>query len=269
MSLTHLQAGQFVELEVYLDSAGCYIQSDKPIGVCTYLTGGEYNGIFTSDPAQAWLPSTEQRISNAMIAPFIPAGFSNLNAHYALIMTPTATKTDTKVSIGGATLVPLSGGIWYDNDTAKMSFYAVPLTNNTASYFFTNDAGFIIMCYGVGNDESYYYLAGSAMRDLQAAFYANNVYHNSLKDTTFCDKVVNFRAEVEGLHPDSERIKWFFDDVEDLNGRDHAEWSKTYDAGEHHENVDMVVRFQNGEIKTISALLNVKVFWTKIRNIRN
>ncbi|MCL2311986.1 MAG: IgGFc-binding protein, partial [Firmicutes bacterium] len=52
-SLTNLQAGQFVELEISLNNNGCYIQADKPIGVCTYLTGQEYSvGSAYSDPAQ-------------------------------------------------------------------------------------------------------------------------------------------------------------------------------------------------------------------------
>ena len=37
-SLNNLQAGQFVELEIILSNNGCYIQSDKPVGVCAYLT---------------------------------------------------------------------------------------------------------------------------------------------------------------------------------------------------------------------------------------
>jgi hypothetical protein len=57
-----------------------------------------------------------------MIAPFIPSGSTTLTAHYALITTPTDTKDNTRVSIGGAPPVPLSGGSWYDHGSAGMSF---------------------------------------------------------------------------------------------------------------------------------------------------
>ena len=157
-ALTGLQAGQFVELEVTLANKGCYIQANKPVGVCTYLTSISYNGLGISDPSQAWLPAIEQMRKSALIAPFIPVGATQINQHRTLVVTPTATKDDTRVSIGGSSLEPLSDGTWYDNDMG-MSFYNMQLTNQTASYYFTNTAGLIIMCYGVGNSESYYYLA--------------------------------------------------------------------------------------------------------------
>jgi len=165
-NLTNLRAGQFVELEVSLKNNGCFIQADKPVGVCAYLTGCSYNPGGISDPAQSWLPAIEQTATETLIAPFIPTGSTALNAHYALVITPTATKDDTKVSIGGATATVLSGGSWRDNAAASMSFYTMPLTKPTASYNFTNQAGLIIMCYGVGSAESYYFLAYSAMRNL-------------------------------------------------------------------------------------------------------
>jgi len=164
MTLTNLQSGQFVELEVNLNNNGCYIQSDKPIGVCTYLTGGMYNGFEISDPAQAWLPAIEQTISSALIAPFIPIDTTNLNQHYALIVTPTATQNNTTVSVGGAPTA-LNGGTWR-NHSSGYSFYSMPLTNDTASYLFSNPGKLFIMSYGIGEAESYYYLAASAMRDL-------------------------------------------------------------------------------------------------------
>jgi hypothetical protein len=46
------------------------------------------------------------------------------------------------------------------------------------------------------------------MRDLDAAFYANDIHFQDLKDNYFCDSLVNFRAEIEGLHQTAtERIK--------------------------------------------------------------
>jgi hypothetical protein len=107
-----------------------YIQANKPVGVCTYLTGCTYNGTGISDPSQAWLPAIEQLVPKALIAPFVPNGVTALNSHRALVMTHTSAKNQTMVSIGGAPDAPVSGGTWYDNAAAGMSFYNMPLTNN-------------------------------------------------------------------------------------------------------------------------------------------
>ena len=167
-TLTGRNAGQWVELEVSSANNGCYIEADKPIGVCTYLTGSNYNAPSTfSDPAQAWLSALEQTTTLARIAPFIPPAASSITNHYAVVITPTATKNNTTLSTNGGAFVPLSGGTWTDH-SSSYSFYTLPLSTVTVTvpYEFTNPAGLIIMCYGMGKDESYYYLAGSAMRDL-------------------------------------------------------------------------------------------------------
>ena len=116
-----IDAGQFIELEVSLANDGCYIEADKPIGVCTYLTSIQYTGLGISDPSQAWLPAIEQTAPNALIAPFISAG-SVINQHYAIVMAPAGAALNTEVSIGGGTPISLLGETWYNNSDAKMSF---------------------------------------------------------------------------------------------------------------------------------------------------
>ena len=249
-----INAGEYIELEALLTNNGCYIHANNFVGVCTYLTSASYHGFWISDPAQAWLPATEQMGQSALIAPFVPTGSTNLNAHYAIIVTPFAAKEDTKVSIGGAPSVALSGGSWYDN--AEMSFYIMPLTNETASYNFTNNAGLIVMGYGTGSAESYYYLAGSAMRDLDAAFYANDIHFQDLKDTAFCAGAVEFRAEIEGeLHPDAGSLKWYVDGVEETSAQDQLEWNRYFAAGEYE--ITMKVHYETGETVSKTGTLQI------------
>jgi hypothetical protein len=252
-----INAGQYIELEALLANSGCFIQADKPVGVCTYLTGRTYNGLSTSDPSQAWLPAIEQMGKSAIIAPFIPNGSSNINQHRAIIITPFATKDNTTVSIGGGTPVALSGGDWYNNLTVtpQMSFYIMPLTNATASYNYTNTKGLIVMCYGYGTDESYFYLAGSAMRDLEAAFYANDVHFQDLKDNPFCAGEVTFRAEIEGLHPSAGSLKWYINNVEKLSAADQLTWSETFTPGEYA--IKMWVRFENNDTVSKTGALKI------------
>ena len=211
-SLTNLQTGQFIELEV--GNIGCYIKADKPVGVCSFLS---YLGIVIL-PAQCWIPALEQTFPKVQIASFAPTQYPT--NHCAVVCTPTGTKGDTKVSIGGALPTSLMGGSWIDHDIANMSFYTMPLDNDTASYIFTNSAGLIVFGYGSGGTASYYYLAGSAMRDLDAAFYANDVHFQELPDTTFCDKVVNFRAEIDNIGVAADSIKWYINGAEYLNAHE-------------------------------------------------
>jgi hypothetical protein len=101
----------------------------------------------------------------------------------------------------------------------------------------------------------------------EAAFYANNVHCDTLFKVTFCDKNVYFRAEVEG---EWESIKWFFGGIEDEAGQNLLQWSKTFEPGEHlNIPVKVEVLFANNETVIIEGTLNVRAFWTKIKNIRH
>ena len=260
-SLTNLNAGEWVELEVSLANNGCYIQSNKPVGVCTYLTGTRYNDPYDelSDPSQAWLPSLEQKIYSALIAPFIPEGVSNLSEHFALIITPTATKNrTTMIKISDGMEDSLSGGTWYDHTASKMSFYSMPLTDTTSAYLFTNrEGGLIIMGYGTGVAESYYYLSFSAMRTLDAAFYVNDIHYQELAAEFVCEQPVRFRAEINGdVSTDPGFLKWYINDVEEIAVRDQFAWSKTLAPDTYQIKIEVLME-GNMEIKTIEATLTI------------
>jgi len=259
-SLTNLNAGQWVELEVSLDSNGCYIQADKPVGVCAYLTSTGYNMPMdsVSDPAQAWLPSIEQKINKALIAPFIPYAITNLDQHYALIITPTATKNSTTVKIGTGAIRPLSDGKWYDNTAAGMSFYSLPLTNNTSAYLISNqESGLIIMGYGTGVAESYYYLASSAMRTLDISFYVNDIHYQNMYYEIVCMQPVVFRAKISGdISADTGHLKWYINDVEETAARDQITWSKPLTPGTYRIKIEVIME-DDIMSKTVEGTLTV------------
>ena len=71
-TLTNLQAGQFVELAVFSDSAGCYIKAEKPVEVCSYIASNHYTGK-PSLPSQCWIPGIGQTVTRALFAPFTPS----------------------------------------------------------------------------------------------------------------------------------------------------------------------------------------------------
>jgi hypothetical protein len=131
----------------------------------------------------------------------------------------------------------------------------MPLPNNAASYRFTNNAGLIILGYATANNASYYYLAGSAMRDLEAAFYANDVHFQDLKENPFCDNAVTFRAEIDGLHSGAGNLKWYINGVEQTSAQDQLTWSNTFSPGEYA--IKMWCRFENND--TISKTGTLKI----------
>ena len=267
MSFTNLQAGQFIELEINLNDNGCYIETNYPVGVCSFLTGCGYNTYTMSDPAQSWVPAIEQTVIDALVAPFVPDGDTNLTAHNALIISSKDTKDNTMVSVNGGTFQPLSGGIWRDHPSG-MSYYNMPMEHNKdKNYHFTNNGGIVVMCYGTGSAESYYYLGFSAMRNLDAAFYANNIHYQDLENNQICENVVNFRAEIDGKGVEIDTIKWFIDGVEETDVQNLFTWNKTFSPGEYE--ITMWVHFENDDTITLTSILKRKNLFLKLRNIKH
>ena len=165
-----INAGQYVELQLSSNTGACYIDADKPVGVCSYLVGDgtKYGGVnYIGDPAIAWIPAVNQTIETMVVAPFYPVvsengGSTNLNdirsKHYATIITKTATKTQTKIN---GTIIP-SG--WTDNIESGYSYYVKQFNNENdkgSVFRIENPNGIIVLCHGISTVESYYYNAGS------------------------------------------------------------------------------------------------------------
>ena len=259
----NLNAGQFAEFMVPLSSNGCFIHANKPVGVCTYLASSGYPGNTdaSADPAQAWLPSLEQFTNMVIIAPF--RSTTTITNHYALIVTPAATKHNTRVKTGLGAEEPLSGGTWHDKTVPFMmyepiSFYSMPLTSNVA-YKFTNDSGLIVMAYGYTGGESYYYLASSAMRDLTDLFYVNDIYYKDLASEVICAQPVQFRAEIRSnLNPLPGYLKWYINGMEEISARDKLNWERTFETGVYQ--IEMEVQWDDNEtIKTVTATIKVEL----------
>jgi len=258
-TLSNLQAGQFVELDINLINNGCFIHSNNPVGVCSYMTRFG-TPTLASQPSQCWIPGIEQSVTKAVIAPFVANVLNSIAIHYALLITPTDTKDNTMISIGGAPPQPISGGIWHNNATAGRSFYSMPLIDLTKSYIFSNQEGIIIFGYGVGlqpYNSSYYYLAYSAMRDLQATFSANDISYQLLKEHDFCEGDVHFMAEIEGLHPTHpNRITWWINGTEYLPAKTLDNWNKYFSAGTYEIRMDVI--FDNNETASKTGTLIIK-----------
>ena len=254
-----LNAGQFVELEAALSDGGCYLQSDKPIAVASFLMGLDYPDLYKKgDPAMAWVPPIEQTVMNVAIAPFIEKGTSVLEEHHALIVTPTATKNATTMRIGNGAPKALSGGTWTDNVPSGFSFYSMPLTNETATYYFENAAGLSVMGYGLGPYESYYYLAASSARQLNPAFYINDIHFEDANEQTYCAGEFKVRGVAQmQLAGGSDDITWFIDNVEQTAERGKLEWTiLSLSLNTPHE-IKMVVKAAYNEVFTLTTKITV------------
>jgi hypothetical protein len=229
-SLSNLSKGQFVELEISLLAGGCYIAADKPVGVCSYLLGSYYikANPLTGDPSLAWVPPVEQYVDSATIAPFFPATETALNEHAALILTRTSTLDETTMHIGTGVPTALSGGTWTTGTNPDYSFYNIPLTDRTKSYTFTNPNGLAVLGYGLGLDESYFYLAGSALRDLSAVFYVNGEHYLDVDGIMYCG-VSNFhiKAVLEYVSEEEGSVEWHIDGIMRTTITDELEWDLT------------------------------------------
>jgi gliding motility-associated-like protein len=249
----NLNSGEYVELEINRNEAGCYIESNRPVAVASYLTGLDFPGLsyYNGDPAMAWIPSIDQLVKETTIAPFIASGSSILSEHHILIIAPTAYRELTEMRIGNGAYSPLAGGVWL-NHPSGYSFYSMPLNNADESYGFRNSAGLAILGYGLGNYESYYYLAGSALRKLDASLYVNNIHNQDMEGQIFCADSVAVRAVVHYImHTDQGHLRWYIDGVEETAFEDRLEWYGNLSGGKHE--ISMIVKKENGVSDTVRS----------------
>jgi len=98
-------------------------------------------------------------------------------------------------------------------------------------------------------------------------FYANDVLCDTLYKVTFCDKNVHFQAEIENFSIGQDSIKWYINNVEYEPAQGKLTWNKDFETDEY--DITMWIRYAHGEILSVSGILNVRAFWTKIKNIRH
>jgi hypothetical protein len=250
-----LHAGQYVEIDV--TGTGCYITADKPIGVCSFFTGGGETLDAKSDPAQAWLPPLEQTLNSALITSLIPESITRLDRYYALVLTPTATKRNTRVKTGNGAPQALRDEAWIDNVVAGMSFYSMPITDDSLAYLYSNPAGLIVMTYAHGSYESYYCHASLFTRNVEMTFYVNDIAEQDLVSEIFCDSLL-FRVEITGdISTEEGYLKWYVDEEEEITARDQVSWKKNFAEGVYQIRVE--VQMDDGiTIKTVETVITVK-----------
>ncbi|GAB6007727.1 IgGFc-binding protein [Dysgonomonas reticulitermitis] len=253
-----LNAGKFIELEIKSASKGCYITASKPVGICSYLTGR--NGQSDGDPSMAWIAPLEQMIGSVTVAPFVPKlGSTYITKHYVMVVTLTSTKANTRMSKNGGSPASLSGGTWTDNSGSKYSYYTLPLDQDIKTYYtFSNTTGLFVMGYGLGQQESYYYLAGSALKSLAAApaFKVNGEHYQDVYGRSFdgcTDNPIRFEAILETGY--TGYIKWYINEVEETGAKDRKQWNKDLGAGTY--TVRMEIQDKVTQTRSLSTTFTV------------
>ncbi len=160
--LTGLQNGNFYQYE---SNTPDYIESDKPIFVAQFMTGGNCLGAGgLGDPDMATVSPIEQGIRSTG---FYRNGRTQISVNYISLVVPT----------GGLSSLRIDGSSSFDLIQAhpRKAGYSIvvkrwtitPATDGTQS-FITCDSTFTGITYGLGSFESYAYNAGSNLENLSA-----------------------------------------------------------------------------------------------------
>ena len=97
--------------------------------------------------------------------------------------------------------------------------------------------------------------AGSPTRGLTATFYANDIEYFELDSYTFCEKEVEFQAEIEAIDVEVTSLRWFINGVLYFAALDQEEWSRTFNVGNYV--IKMQVNTDDGEVYVFEGNLHI------------
>lgn len=129
-------------------------------------------GLMGFAPCIKWMTPVEQRITTAVISPFVPVGSSVITRHQLHIMIPAGTENQTTIK---EIRSGVSQGItlkYYTNLSDPDYVIATKeySQSDNVSIEIKNPAGFIAYMGGYGTDESYIFTAGAGAFNLQAYY---------------------------------------------------------------------------------------------------
>ncbi|MDR2809682.1 MAG: hypothetical protein LBB84_03885 [Tannerellaceae bacterium] len=139
------------------------LTSDKPIIV---------NHLLGYAPTIKWWSSIEQRVTHAVITPFVATGSSYITLHQLDIMIPAGAQPNMIIRETRSGVVTTPTLTFYTNTSNPNYVIASRQYPNTDNVMIEliNSAGFIAYMTGYGNAETYIYSAGSGAFNLQNYF---------------------------------------------------------------------------------------------------
>ena len=256
-----LNAGEWAEIKITAVQHGCYIESNHPVGVASYLVSGMYPGLSYShgNPAMVWIPPVEQFINETLVAPFPSIdmlGFVEFSEQHVIIVAPTLSKNQTEMKQGDGVYEALMGGEWHDHPSGY-SYYTLPIENNPdVSYGFKNPEWMMVFGYGLGNqtllsdDASYYYIASEVYKP-ELYFEVNGIHYKSFEGEALCDGTIEVEAVKFPANHTPGHLRWLIDGEEQTAFTDSLRWTGHLPAGEH--TILMISKGKYVEIDSLST----------------
>lgn len=204
--LTGLQRNRFYE---FTSDGGDYIEADKPIIVGQYTpNSNQCTGNNTSpqgDPELMFLPSIAQGIKKTGV---YNTKNDHITVNYLTIIIPNNGIASLRVN--GAT-IPASQRIVHPNNSAY-TVVAKRLIGPAAQYLIESDSAFTAMIYGSGTFESYGYIAGTLINNLNSIGSIENIYNVSGQPNSFTCPKSPFQFTIKTAYKVSS-LQWLFSQV--------------------------------------------------------
>lgn len=208
--LTGLQRNLFYE---FSSDGGDYIESDKPVIVGQYTPNSNQctgnNPSPQGDPELMFLPSIEQGIKRSQV---YNTKNANITVNYLTIIIPNNGVSSLRVN-GAA--IPASQRLIHPNNPAY-TVVARRLLGPSAQYLIESDSAFTAMIYGSGIFESYGYIAGTLINNLNSIGSIQNVYNITGQPNTFTCTKSPFEFIVKTAYRASS-LQWLFSEVNGIS----------------------------------------------------
>ncbi|MDR0420270.1 MAG: IgGFc-binding protein, partial [Prevotellaceae bacterium] len=252
-----LNRGEFVTLSIS-NNNGCFISSNKPVGVCSYLLSNPKTTppARKGGPAEVWIPPVEQTVAVTTVAPFTIVQSLN-SSHYALIITSAGNENNTSLKVNNLPK-SLTGTTWHTNSGYSYTRYDIPTADETLPHTFSNSEGLTVLMLGISYDDGYYYLGGSSMYNINMMFLVNGMHYQSVSGSTLCSGEVTLKAQLQYANSSVQGyLKWYINDIEQTSARDNLEWDTVLASGTNTIRMDVVDL--NGQTQSVSTDLIVDI----------
>ena len=173
-------------------------------------------------PCIKWIAPVEQRVTNAVLTPFVPSGNSVIAYHRLHVMIPAGAVSNMvmKETRGGVTQNETL--TFYTNTTNPN--YIIAYKEYTASdnvlIELSNPAGCVAYMVGYGNAESYIYTAGAGAFNLQAYYTIttktspyNDVYYTETEEPTHTFEPTDNITLKRTIEKSFTQVQWLVNDI--------------------------------------------------------
>jgi len=208
--LTGLQRNLFYE---FSSTSGDYIESDKPIIVGQYTPNSNQctgnNMSPQGDPELMFLPAIEQGIKKTRV---YNTKNANITVNYLTIIIPNNGIASLRVN-GAA--IPASQRMVHPNNS-NYTVVARRLLGPASQIIIESDSAFGAMIYGSGIFESYGYIAGTLINNLNSIGTIENVYNVTGQPDTFTCPKSPFEFTIKLAYRASS-LQWLFSQAQGVS----------------------------------------------------